>query len=288
MNQVVWRWEERDFGFRFRDGKGPRSQEYYQAAKNSTYYIIPKSQRKFSKKHADALSVTGTIPNSINIVPSPWQNYDRDWNWIVTEDNICLNYAGCLEKEEINRREDEGVARAMEFVTRILDHPEHAPLTIELLRQVHLELMGDIYPFAGEWRTVALHKGGGPIKWPLPLGGFAPVIDELERNVFSRSPIVSNNDDEVFSYASEVMNEIIAIHPFREGNGRTAFVVGNLILMQNDLMPIDVYDRRRDETRYFTACEAGRISGNYMPLADLISEWENEAIARWEVLHGQI
>ena len=55
----------------------------------------------------------------------------------------------------------------------------------------------------------------------------------LERDVFSRSPVLSDDDDEVFGFASEVMNEVLAIHPFREGNGRTAFIVGDLILMQN-------------------------------------------------------
>ena len=63
------------------------------------------------------------------------------------------------------------------------------------------------------------------------------------------------------------MGECIAIHPFREGNGRTAFILGNLILMQNDLLPLDVYDRRQDEGRYFAACEAVRIHKDYAPLA---------------------
>jgi Fic family protein len=82
------------------------------------------------------------------------------------------------------------------------------------------------------------------------------------------------------------MNEFLAIHPFREGNGRAAFVLGNLVLMQNDLLPLDVYDRRRDEQRYFEACEAGRIHKDYTPLAALIAEWEELAIERWEAEHG--
>ena len=41
-------------------------------------------------------------------------------------------------------------------------------------------------------------------------------------------PCISDDDEEVFAYASEVMSELLAIHPFREGNGRTAFIVGNL------------------------------------------------------------
>ena len=53
------------------------------------------------------------------------------------------------------------------------------------------------------------------------------------------------------------MGEFIAIHPFREGNGRTAFILGNLILMQNDLLPLDVYDRL-GETRAATSKPAKR------------------------------
>jgi len=108
----------------------------------------------------------------------------------------------------------------------------------------------------------------------------------LERDVLSRSPVISDDDDHVFAFASEVMNELIAIHPFREGNGRTAFILANLILMQNKLLPLDVYDRRSDETRYYAACEVGRIYRNYAPLTELLAEWTDAAVARWEAKHG--
>ena len=107
-------------------------------------------------------------------------------------------------------------------------------------------------------------------------------MEVLQRDVLSRSPLISDDNEAVFSYAAEVMGELIAIHPFREGNGRTAFVLGNLVLMQNDLLPLDVYDRRRDEECYYAACEAARIHKEYAPLAALIGEWEDAALARWE------
>ena len=56
--------------------------------------------------------------------------------------------------------------------------------------------------------------------------------------------------------------------------------------MQNNLMPLDVYDRRRDQDRYFTACEAARIHKDYAPLAALIEEWEAATLARWEETDG--
>ena len=222
-------------------------------------------------------------PTSSSVVVNPWQNYGRDWEWITTEDGICLNWAGCLEWEEIYRREDEGVERAMEHVVGLAQRTENSlPLTLQLIRQVHIELMGVIYPFAGKWRTVSLHKGDGPEKWPLPPGGIQPLMAVLARDVLSRSPFLSDEDEQVFAYVSEVMNEILAIHPFREGNGRTAFVIGNLILMQNNMLPLTTYERRRDEERYFAACETGRIHKSYVPLAALLAEWEDQTLKRWE------
>ena len=175
----------------------------------------------------------------------------------------------------------------MRFVTELLARSEPAPLTAALVQQAHLALLGEIYPFAGAWRTVALHKGEGPTKWPLPPGGIQPQMELFERDVLSRSPLISDDNAAVFGYTAEVMGECIAIHPFREGNGRTAFILGNLILMQNDLLPLDVYDRHRDQDRYFAACEAARIHKNYAPMAVLIEEWEDAALVRWERSDGR-
>jgi cell filamentation protein len=111
-------------------------------------------------------------------------------------------------------------------------------------------------------------------------------MEVFERDVLSRSPLISGDDTEVFAYASEVMNELLAIHPFREGNGRTAFITANLILMQNDLLPLDVYERRIDEERYLAACEEGRIRKHYEPLKLLLAEWADRALERWEANHG--
>ena len=287
MSRLRWRWEEKDFGFRFRAGSGKRAAEHYQAGAPGDFYVIPATQRKLVKSHADALAKQAEAPTSPRVVPNPWKDYDRDWDWIVGPDGILLNYAGCLDQEELHRREDEGVARAMKFVSDLLERPEPAPLTVSLVQQVHRELMGEIYPFAGAWRAVALHKGEGPTKWPLPPGGIAPLMELLERDVLSKSPVISDDDTAVVAFAAEIMGEFIAIHPFREGNGRAAFILGNLILMQNDLLPLDVYDRRSDQGRYFEACEAVRVRKDYEPMASLIREWEDAALERWEASHGE-
>ena len=288
MNRVRWRWIEKDFGFRFKHGGGNKAAEYYQAARPGDFYIVPAIQRKLTKQQLDALALNVSPPAAPKVVPNPWQDYQRHWDWIVTDNGICLNYAGCLDREEIHRREDEGVARAMEYITDLLEKPEPVSVTIDLICRVHKELMGTIYPFAGEWRTVDLHKGAGPTKWPYPRCGIQPLMEELEQEVLSISPFISDDDEQIFDFVSSMMNEVLAIHPFREGNGRLAFILGNLVLLQNDLLPLDVYDRRRDEERYFDACEQGRIHKDYKPLALLIGDWEAAAIERWEASHGKV
>ena len=287
MTRIRWRWEEKDFGFRFKTGRGRATTEHYQAATPDEFYLVPTGQRKFAQSRMEELARAATIPTAPTVVPNPWSNYERDWDWIETADGICLNYAGCMHQEEINRREDEGVARAREFIMRLLERPLPIPITITLIRQLHRELMGDIYPFAGEWRTVALHKGDGPTRWPLPITGIGPLMEVFEREVLSRTPVITDDDNAVYLFTSEIINELIAIHPFREGNGRTAFIVGDLVLMQNDLLPLSEYDEHRHQAAYFAACDAGRLQRNYEPLKELIADWENEAQARWESESGE-
>jgi cell filamentation protein len=286
MNRIKWRWEDRDFGFRFKRGSGRNVAEYYQAAQPGEFYTVPSDRRKLGKEKLEELAVRGSFPTSPTVVVIPWQNYDRDWDWIETRDGICLNYAGCLHREEINRREDEGVARAMELILGLLGRPDPQPINLPLVRQIHRALLGEVYPFAGEWRSVSLHKGDGPTKWPLPPVGIQPVMEVFDREVLSRTPVISDDDEALFLFASELMNELLAIHPFREGNGRAAFILGNFILMQNDLLPLDVYDQRRHQVAYYDACEAGRLRKDYTALAQLIAAWQTEALNRWENHNG--
>jgi cell filamentation protein len=286
MTRVTWRWEARDFGFRFRSGKGKSANEFYQAQNADEFYVVPTTDRKLKKARADELARGVAAPVSSRVIANPWRNYSLDWDWIDNGDSICLNYAGCLEKAEIERREDLGVQRATELVLELLEFKTPAPMTVSTIQEIHAELMGEIYPFAGRWRTVSLHKGDGPTKWPLPPYGIEPLMNSYGDEVLTRTPFISANDTEIFTFISELMNELLAIHPFREGNGRTVFILANMVLMQNDMLPLNIYDRKSDEKRYFAACEAGRLKKDYAPLAALLAEWEAHTLAKWEADHG--
>ena len=273
---MIWRWAEQDFGFRFQQGKGKQAAHYYQAAQSAEFYHVPTAHRKLTKSRLEELAAQATAPTAPTVVAIPWKNYsDPDLQMISEPGGICLNWAGCLSQEEVNLRETNGVNRAKEFMADLTLRSEPAAITLDLIQRIHTEMFGDIYPWAGKWRTVTLSKGD--VSWTLPRYGWEPVLAEFERDVLALTPFISTDDREVCEFVAKLMGEYIALHPFREGNGRSAFILTDLILLQNDLVPLDAFVRKRDRERYFVACEAARLKKDYGPLTDLILEWEAEA-----------
>ena len=99
MSRLRWRWEEKEFGFRFRAGSGKRAAEHYQAGAPGDFYVIPASQRKLNESRAHELAALAEAPTSPRVVPNPWKDYERDWDWILGPDGILLNYAGAWSKK---------------------------------------------------------------------------------------------------------------------------------------------------------------------------------------------
>lgn len=276
-SRMIWRWAEKDFGFRFRDGSGKRAAEYYQASNPDEFYHVAAGQRKLDKSRIEELAALMSPPTAPTVVANPWKDYGNlDYQQITTPDgDPCLNWAGCLSKEEIKLRETLGVSRAKEFVADLATREDPVPITLNLIARIHTEMFGDIYPWAGKWRTVSLHKGDGPTRWPLPPFGMEPVMEEFARDVLSQTPFLSEDDDAVIAFLARFLNDYLALHPFREGNGRSAFILGDLILLQNGLATLDSYNRKRDEARYFAACDFGRLN-RHAPMIELLTEWQEE------------
>ena len=85
------------------------------------------------------------------------------------------------------------------------------------LKKIHKHLFGDVYSWAGEIRTVNIHKGGSAF-------AYSPHIEKQANKLFEQ--LANENhlkglDAEKFSErAGHYLGEINALHPFREGNGR--------------------------------------------------------------------
>lgn len=84
------------------------------------------------------------------------------------------------------------------------------------LQRFHRELFGDVYPWAGELRTVGLSKGHPFCLPPFIVEQLDTQFAALARNRY----LLDLPRDAFVARFAELYGEINAIHPFREGNGR--------------------------------------------------------------------
>ena len=85
-------------------------------------------------------------------------------------------------------------------------------------RAVHHHLFQDVYAWAGTFRTVRLAKSTSAFCYPENIAGeMAALFAWLRREEFLRR----RSAGEFAKGAAHFLSELNAIHPFREGNGRT-------------------------------------------------------------------
>jgi cell filamentation protein len=90
-------------------------------------------------------------------------------------------------------------------------------------RAVHRHLFGDVFPWAGRFRRLRIAKGGSMFCYPEHIASeMARIFGELKAKAWLRGLSV----DAFAQEAAHFLAELNAIHPFRDGNGRTqlAFV----------------------------------------------------------------
>jgi cell filamentation protein len=86
------------------------------------------------------------------------------------------------------------------------------------LRYIHKYLFQDVFPWAGELRVVNISKGNTNFGPAMHIGS---ALKELFETL-AKEKLLTNLDAPAFiARAAFYLGEINAIHPFREGNGRT-------------------------------------------------------------------
>lgn len=86
------------------------------------------------------------------------------------------------------------------------------------LKSIHRHIFQDVYRWAGEFRTVNISKGGHLFGVVAFIG---PALDEVLRKLSDERYSKTLDGRTFATRAGYYMGEINAIHPFRDGNGRT-------------------------------------------------------------------
>lgn len=122
--------------------------------------------------------------------------------------------------------------------------------------QLHKSWLGDIYPFAGKFRSVNLSKDG----FPFAGANYIPkCMQQFERDYLSKYTPCHFRDTDALAHALGIVHvEFILIHPFREGNGRIARLLAVLMALQAQQPPLDfsVIDQTNNPLEFKNYIEA--------------------------------
>ena len=167
-------------------------------------------------------------------------------------------------RRQLNEAEFESILRVTEKY--LLSKPSHklAPFTFSWILDLHREMLGSIWSWAGEIRTTQKNIGVSPEIVTAELGVIS--IESEKRHCETGELVIAT--------AAEFHHRAVWVHPFEDGNGRWARLLANIWLMQHD-QSVTIWpatDLRDTESpirgEYIAAMKQADLR-NYGPLIDL-------------------
>lgn len=188
-----------------------------------------------------------------------------------SNDRVLKNLLHIKDESIMEATEEAELERTGNELPLLYD--ESHQFTILDIQQIHELWLADIYFFAGKFRTVVMSKGGFPFAAP---NRIEALMFELESKYLKKyTPCHYSGED--LAYALGIVHvELIIIHPFREGNGRLARTLANLMAMQArksalNYAPIDKTHNAQGYNKYIEAIHKG-FDNDYDPIKNIFLE----------------
>ena len=185
---------------------------------------------------------------------------------------VLRNKLGLTRKTDMDRAEYEALVQAQAHYYDAVITPS-TRITCKRLRRMHRDWLGSIYAWAGEYRSVELAKD--EFVWPSSF-----IVPEnmarFEKEVLAKhTPCTPRELGKVCLSAAMVHADFLYIHPFREGNGRMARWLADIMLTQAGY-PLPAYrfagkGSRRVRAAYLEAVRSG-YAQDYEALASFFEE----------------
>ena len=185
---------------------------------------------------------------------------------------VGLTIAGKPLKDQA---EAKNLNEALDFLEELASNAS-APITLHDLRQIHSLILKDIDDeSAGAFRKIDVAISGSKYRPPDPLN----VGPQMQQFASWLTSATSEPNYPVVQTAAAAHAWFAQIHPFVDGNGRTARILVNLLLMRAGY-PIAVITRE-DRIRYYDALEESQGS-DLTPFIALLVETIEETLEEYE------
>ncbi len=142
-----------------------------------------------------------------------------------SQGDILPNLLGPTTEKQINVSEFEGFLKAEIYFTEKLS--ARTKFDVKYILGLHNMALSHLYSFAGKYRDVNMSKGG----FPFAAAKFLPeTMSEFETGILSKLKNKYESQEDLIKDVAIVHGELLFIHPFREGNGRAARLLANLMI----------------------------------------------------------
>jgi fido (protein-threonine AMPylation protein)/transcriptional regulator with XRE-family HTH domain len=186
--------------------------------------------------------------------------------YLVIHDGLTIAGKSIQEHlEAINHDE------AIDFIRELVE--SKLPLTEYRLKQIHhLVLKGIDRKNAGVYRSVPVRIGGSSHVPPEPFE-----VPRLMEELFAFYEVEKKRMHPVL-LAAEMHERLVTIHPFIDGNGRTARLLMNLILLRNGYTIAILKGNKTSRMNYYKALEAVQVDADTTPFFNLIVQHVEESL----------
>jgi len=144
------------------------------------------------------------------------------------------------------------LSHAIEYVRNLAKETKNA-INNNVISNIHsMILRGIDKNGVGVWRTIAVKISGSEVILPDPVK-VPDLMDDL-------IDWLQKTDEDPVDVALDFHLKFVSIHPFMDGNGRTARLLMNVLLLQAGYVPICIEPAER--LNYINSIENAQLTGN--------------------------
>lgn len=184
----------------------------------------------------------------------------------VLEDGVTIAGKSFREHAEVNNHKE-----AIQYIEEFIS--EGVSLNQRMVKDIHaIVLQGINRKIARKYRSVPALITGVTHTPPSP----EKIQEEMDKlfRWYEESHELHPIEKVALLHA-----KFVNIHPFADGNGRTARLLMNYELMKNKYPPLTI--ETEDRFKYYEVLDISGSSGNYEPFIEFIAEREVKALERY-------
>jgi len=183
---------------------------------------------------------------------------------LVLEDKISVGGKQIREIYETVNHE-----KAYIFIERQIAQKQR--LDENTLKDIHQILMENIMQ-GGIYRNCEVKITGAKHKPPSANEAYYQIKNFI-------ADLYSKNTENIIVLAAWTHAEFVKIHPFVDGNGRTARLIMNYRLMEDEFLPISISHKNR--LKYYDVLENYALNGDIVPFSEMIFELEKQRLQEY-------